>query len=371
MIPGDSKDNGYINFLRSKLYFPLFTILTLIAVVSSLQAYFLFFKGIHSLTNYSLHLLSKIVYSWYFIFTAIIVEQLSKKLRLTKKTILRLILIHLLVLILVALLHTAVSYTTDKLLFGQYFKETFRGILFNYPSLYVDFIVYILFLLGFYLNEYKKRNKENELRLIQLEEQIIKSKLHELRSKIHPDFLFNTLKTIDCLIMEDRNKDANNVLSSLSEFLRVTVYNSEQETVLLSHEIEFLMKYLEIEKECFENRFNIYEEIETSTLEALIPNFILQPVAEEVLYKTLFPLHEQFNVTIGSKKDGDTLSIEMKFALKSYKQIEFNEVDSTSFQITQERLEKLFLDKQKLKIENSTVGLIKIIFQIPFIAKEQ
>jgi hypothetical protein len=81
----------------------------------------------------------------------------------------------------------------------------------------------------------------------ELEKDKIASQLELLKSKINPHFLFNTLNNIDVLI-EDEPKKASEFLKKLSEILRFMLYESSEDKILLTKEIEYIRKYIDLQK---------------------------------------------------------------------------------------------------------------------------
>jgi hypothetical protein len=189
----------YISSSRAHLdlniFIPLFLILTLVALVNSFQAYYSIHTGAASLSILFRILLSKFVYCWYFSILALVVQWHSKRTQFTRKTFVRWFLFHLMTLVVSFFIHVALSLGADALIWGTKLKATFLYVVFNNPSVWIETFVYIVFLLGFTLMEYRRMSQENEIRCTQLEVQIIRSKLQEIRSKIQPTFLFNTLQT--------------------------------------------------------------------------------------------------------------------------------------------------------------------------------
>lgn len=68
-----------------------------------------------------------------------------------------------------------------------------------------------------------------------------------IKSQINPHFLFNTINNIDVLISRDAAA-ASRYLNKLSDILRYMVYQTKAERILLSEELNYLEKYLELQK---------------------------------------------------------------------------------------------------------------------------
>ena len=113
------------------------------------------------------------------------------------------------------------SLGANSLIWGTKLKATIWYVLFNNPSVWIEAFVYVLFLLSFTLLEYRRMTQENEIRCSQLEMELIRSKLQEIRSKIQPTFLFNTLQTILELIRLTEIKMRIIFSLYLSDFLTV------------------------------------------------------------------------------------------------------------------------------------------------------
>ena len=112
--------------------------------------------------------------------------------------------------------------------------------------LFMSFIATIaglaaLIIKGFisYINEIKlkeelrQKNHETEMALI--------------KSQLDPHFLFNTLNNIDVLILKDAT-EASNYLNKLSDILRFMLYETKTDEILLRKEIEYIEKYIELQK---------------------------------------------------------------------------------------------------------------------------
>jgi len=361
--------------LGSNFFVLLFWILTLFAVINSLQDFYVFFNGKHTVLNFILFLFSEFVYYWYFLVLAFVVQFLSKKIPFQKISIVKWLAIHLTTLLVSFTIHQSMSLGIDLLLPDEKWKgSSLFYKMFNNPAFWIEILGYSLLLLTFYLIEYKRKNQENKIRCSQLEIKIIQSRLNELRSKIHPQFLFNTLNTISLLIQKRRNKDANKILSLLSDFLRILVYENESEEIILNDEINFLNKYLEIEKESFKNDFYLREEIQPETLNAFVPNFFLQPIVEEILYGLIEHNNSKYEIIINAlkatdisaQKDRLKITIEVLCEQMAKKFCKLNDEESIIINITRKRLFQLYENEQELKMINSDKGSVIVQIEIPF-----
>ena len=68
-----------------------------------------------------------------------------------------------------------------------------------------------------------------------------------IKSQLDPHFLFNTLNNIDVLIIKDPT-EASLYLNKLSDILRFMLYETKTDEILLRKEIEYIEKYIELQK---------------------------------------------------------------------------------------------------------------------------
>ena len=357
-----SKDHLDLN-----IFLPLFFILTLIALVHSLQSFYTLQTGNASGSVLFTILLSKLIYYWYFSLVAFVIQYHSKWIRLSRQTFVRWLFIHLTTLALSFFVHELLSLSTGRLIGGIRLKATLWYIVFNNPSVWIEMLVYILFLLTFTLIEYRKMSQENEIRCAQLEVQLIRSKLQEIRNKIHPSFLFNTRQTIQECVRLQSNKDANHILSLLSDFLRTTVYDNERDEITLEEELRFLNQYLEIQKVRSVHTLNVHEDIEQGVLNAIVPNFILQPIVEEIVYQNTGRDMTQHEISIKAGKDGGQLEIMIQdLGMENAGSSADKKENRVLFDITKERLSHLYGERQSLTVQWQQERGVQVNIQIPF-----
>ena len=88
----------------------------------------------------------------------------------------------------------------------------------------------------------------NEIKL----KEALKEKNHEMemaliKSQLDPHLLFNTINNIDALILKDRVA-ASDYLNKLSDIMRFMLYETKAGQILLSREIEYIEKYIALQK---------------------------------------------------------------------------------------------------------------------------
>jgi len=122
---------------------------------------------------------------------------------------------------------------------------------------------------------------ERQTLAAQLESQLSHSELENLKSQLHPHFLFNSLHTIGILMQEDVDA-ASHLLVSLGDLLRMALERRENEITLQS-ELEFVGKYLEIELTRFHDRLKVHMDVPPALLGVYVPSLALQPLVENAI----------------------------------------------------------------------------------------
>jgi len=129
--------------------------------------------------------------------------------------------------------------------------------------------------------DFYRKYRERELRSAQLETELARSQWAALRAQLHPHFLFNTLNAISALV-ERAPEQAERMIARLSDLLRATLETSDAQ-VPLRRELEFVERYLAIERVRFGERLRVEMDVSPRALEAEVPHLILQPLVENAV----------------------------------------------------------------------------------------
>jgi sensor histidine kinase YesM len=84
-------------------------------------------------------------------------------------------------------------------------------------------------------------------RLKQTESEKLSAQIASLKSQINPHFLFNTLNNIYATAIDDSPKAAD-MVDKLSEMMRYTMKDIQQDFVLLEDEINYVSNFIELQK---------------------------------------------------------------------------------------------------------------------------
>ncbi|MEJ7829278.1 MAG: histidine kinase [Segetibacter sp.] len=88
----------------------------------------------------------------------------------------------------------------------------------------------------------------NEIKLKELlREKNYEMEMALIKSKLDPHLLFNTINNIDALILKD-SVAASDYLNKLSDIMRFMLYETKADKIFLSKEIEYINKYIALQK---------------------------------------------------------------------------------------------------------------------------
>ncbi len=137
------------------------------------------------------------------------------------------------------------------------------------------------------------------------------ARLGALRGQLHPHFLFNVLNTIAMLAQKGDNKAVVSALTQLSDLLRTLLRESPREEVPLRGELDFVTRYLALEKLRFQERLVIEIDSPVELEDALVPTLILQPLVENAIRHGVGARDGQGKVSIRASRSGDLLRLEV------------------------------------------------------------
>ena len=158
---------------------------------------------------------------------------------------------------------------------------------------------------------YYRESRDRQVRASQLETRLIEAQMATLQQQLQPHFLFNTLHAISTLMHRDVEA-ADRTLMSLSDLLRMTLENVGQQEVTLQAELDFVSKYLEIERTRFADRLIVTFNIDPVALDSLVPSLLLQPLVENAIKHGVAKKAGAGHIEISAKHQHGKLWIEIR-----------------------------------------------------------
>nr|WP_243274472.1 sensor histidine kinase [Enterocloster bolteae] len=108
------------------------------------------------------------------------------------------------------------------------------------------------------------------------------AELEALQSQINPHFLYNTLDTINWMLLEKKEYEISGIVVSLGEMMKYAISRSSR-TVALREEIRHVSNYLLIQKERMEDKLEYEIDIPHQYESVQVPRLILQPLVENAI----------------------------------------------------------------------------------------
>jgi two-component system, LytTR family, sensor kinase len=213
---------------------------------------------------------------------------------------------------------------------------------------------------------FAQTSRDERDRTTKLEARLAQAQLEVLRLQLHPHFLFNTLHTISALMHKDL-RAADRMLALLGELLRDSFDRLGAQEVSLKQELGFLERYLEIERTRFRDRLTVTMDIDPATLDAEVPNLLLQPLVENAIRHGLTQRsgagrldiraeHRENRLCLRIQDDGPGLAEGSLVAIRG----------GVGLANTQARLQQLYGAAYRLDLRNRETGGLEVAIDIPF-----
>ena len=199
--------------------------------------------------------------------------------------LIRLVPVHLLLGVAIALLHTVLSHLLYKLLLApevswtEFARNFASSALMTGPTRISTYLEIVGITWGL---DYYRGYREREVRASILQTQVAEARLEALKLQLRPAFVFNALNTILPLIYRNAQAAARTVVQ-LGDLLRLSLKSGATQLVPLQEELHFLELYLQIEKTRLADRLTVTFEIDPQASSAGVPNLILQPIVENAV----------------------------------------------------------------------------------------
>lgn len=205
----------------------------------------------------------------------------------------------------------------------------------------------------------------------QLQAQLAEARLEVLRTQLNPHFLFNTLNAVSALVAKDP-KGVRRMIARLSELLRFGLDGTRQQEIPLHEELKLLQHYLEILEIRYQGRLETSIDADPDVQEALVPNLLLQPLAENAMKHGVSKAGGYGRIAVHARRSGSDLVLSVIDTGSGDR--EPGEVESTmersgsgiGLRHTRARLEELYGSDQRFELRPAPGGGMIAEVILPF-----
>jgi len=213
---------------------------------------------------------------------------------------------------------------------------------------------------------YYRGLREGETKTVQLAAQLARAQLQALKMQIHPHFLFNTLNSIAALLHKDVEA-ADRMIARLGDFLRLTLKQSDTQTIDFAQELKFLKCYLDIERTRFEDRLTVEIEVEPQSLNVAVPNLILQPIVENAIRHGIARQTSSGQITIRAFKEGERLIVQVEDNGPGLRTNPNGTNAGIGLSNTRARLKQFYGEDYRFEIANAAERGVIVTLEIPVV----
>lgn len=157
----------------------------------------------------------------------------------------------------------------------------------------------------------RREVRDRAMASTRLATRVAQAELESLRAQLCPHFLFNALNATSALVTSDP-EGAERMLARLSGLLRTALGSEGINEVPLESELVFARRYLDVEQMRFGDRLAVRYDVKSETLNALVPNFLLQPIVENAIHHGFAERPGPLSITIRTMRSGERLTLRVE-----------------------------------------------------------
>lgn len=173
------------------------------------------------------------------------------------------------------------------------------------------------------------------------------ARLHVLRARIRPHFLFNTINAVLSIVRAEPQR-AETALEDMSDLFRMAMAEP-RDLVPLRQEIQLGRQYIALEQLRMGDRLRVEWQVDAPD-DALLPPLLLQPLLENAVYHGIESLPQGGSIRVELRRSGDELRLTVENPC-SVRESELHPGNRMALQNIRERLALLFDVEAKYEVE--------------------
>lgn len=175
---------------------------------------------------------------------------------------------------------------------------------------YISALFYLVQFGIFHAYAYYRDLQQQRIQEAQLRELAAKSELSALKAQLNPHFLYNVFNTISASVPPEQ-EHTRELLAELADLFRYQLQASRSDEATVQDEVNFVRKYLDLEKARFGDRLRVQFDVANDTLDCLLPPMLLQPLVENSVRHGLASLIGGGEVRVSIQRQDGQLCVEV------------------------------------------------------------
>jgi hypothetical protein len=162
---------------------------------------------------------------------------------------------------------------------GPFFGNPFRPVVILIQALLFALTTIGLFEAVYFYTHYSRAEVEKEA----LTRANLEIQLNSLKTQVQPHFLFNSLNTLQSLVLSAENKKAVRFIGDLSQVYRYLLQSNDHPLIPLEQELAFVHAYVNLLKTRFEEGLDVQLDVNPAYCRHRLPPLTLQLLVENAV----------------------------------------------------------------------------------------
>lgn len=192
--------------------------------------------------------------------------------------------------------------------------------------------------------------------ILRLKKDKTQAELMHLKSQVNPHFFFNTLNNLYGLVEKDTAK-AQQLILKLSDMMRYSIYEGQNDWVTLADEITYLENYMDLHKMRYHKEITVRFEVDVADKHVKIMPLLLIIMVENAFKHGVEKLRKDAFVYIRLKATSQIIDFEIENNFDVEEQVETHGIGLNNLK---KRLELVYFNKHELEISSNHADIYKI-----------
>ncbi|MFZ6666180.1 sensor histidine kinase [Peijinzhouia sedimentorum] len=192
--------------------------------------------------------------------------------------------------------------------------------------------------------------------ILLLKKEKTQAELMHLKSQVNPHFFFNTLNNLYGLVEQDTAK-AQQLILKLSDMMRYSIYEGQNDWVTLADEITYLENYMDLHRMRYHKEIAIRFDIEAEDRSIKIMPLLFIIMVENAFKHGVEKLRKDAFVHIRLRATKQLVDFEIE---NNFDVDEKSDSEGIGLNNLRQRLELVYLNKHELEISSRQADIYKI-----------